>query len=115
LNTTSQNAETLKNLSDKVSKLEVIASQSSFRSIILLALIVPFNFFILKLLTDKYNIKDIEEIPSEFIFLSLGILFILLFHIQFSLLILKTISKMKLLLKYMISFIERNIHNKEDN
>jgi dCTP deaminase len=82
----SQDAETLKNLSDKVSELEVRASQSSFKSSLLLGLLLPLNLFIFKQLSDEYSIDDMLKVPSYVWLTFVVVLFILLFHIEFYLL-----------------------------
>lgn len=82
----SQDAETLKNLSDKIGELEVRASQSSFKSSLLLGLLIPLNFFIFRQLSEKYSIDDLLTAPSYIWLTAVVILFILLFHIEFYLL-----------------------------
>lgn len=75
----SQDAETLQNLSEKVSDLESQLNQSSFRSTITLGLLIPLNIFLFKSLSDEFSIK---EVPWFFWVISLIILIFLLVHID---------------------------------
>lgn len=75
----SQDAETLKNLSAKITELELRSTQSSFKSTLLLALLVPFDIFIFKNIYETYKINDI---PSSVWLVLITILLVLLFHIE---------------------------------
>ncbi|MGP5516405.1 dCTP deaminase domain-containing protein [Psychrobacter alimentarius] len=75
----SQDAETLQNLSEKISELESQLNQSSFKSTITLGLLIPVNIFLLKILNDEVVIN---EVPWFFWLIPLIILFVLLFHID---------------------------------
>lgn len=84
----SQDAETLKNLSDKINDLELRSTQSSFKSTLFLALLIPIDVFIFRKLYEKYDISDIS---LPIMLLTLTILMLLLFHIEIYLLIRKVI------------------------
>lgn len=75
----SQDAETLQNLSEKISDLESQLNQSSFRSTITLGLLIPLNIFLFKSLSDEFSIK---EVPWFVWIISLIIFLVLLFHID---------------------------------
>lgn len=85
----SQDAETLQNLSEKVAELELRSNQTSFRSTLLLTLLIPFDIFIFKSLYDKYDISYIYNVDLKYWLAIVLMLFILLFHIEFYLLIRK--------------------------
>jgi len=80
----SQDAETLQNLSEKVSDLESKVNQSSLRSTLLLTLLIPFDIFIFKVLYEKYNAYNINiyEVELKYLIGVIVALSILLFHIE---------------------------------
>lgn len=82
----SQDAETLKNLSDKVAELEFKSNQSSFKSTLFLTLLIPFDIFIFKSLYDKYDISDIYNINLGYWVAIVVVLVVLLLHVEFYLL-----------------------------
>lgn len=55
-----KNAETLKNISDKLKDLEKQQNISSIRSTLLLSLLVPFNLWLVRFIPDKYQ-KEITD------------------------------------------------------
>ena len=74
-----QDAETLQNLSEKFLDLESQLNQSSFRSTIILGLLIPLNIFLFKSLSDEFSIT---EIPWFIWVIALAIFLVLLFHID---------------------------------
>lgn len=80
----SQDAETLQNLSEKVSDLESKVNQSSLRSTLLLTLLIPFDIFVFKILYEKYNVSNINiyDVDLKYWLCALIVLSIMLFHIE---------------------------------
>lgn len=75
----SQEAATLKNISDKMVELELKVSQSTFNSSILLGVLIPLDIFILTELSKNYSLADI---PTYIWILTLPFLLLLLFHLE---------------------------------
>ncbi|WP_114701510.1 dCTP deaminase [Psychrobacter proteolyticus] len=103
----SQDAETLKNLSDKIAELEFKSNQSSFKSTLLLTLLIPLDIFLFKSFYEKYDISNIYNTDLGYWVAIAVILVVLLFHIEFYLIMRKiknTIIQHSIFLrlKYMI-------------
>lgn len=72
-----KNAETLKNLSDKIKNLEEQASISSAKSTLALSLLLPFNFWLIKIISDGLKLPQHLQTPDKifsFIFSIYGFL-----------------------------------------
>lgn len=76
----SQDAETLQNLSEKVVELESKITQASFKSTMILGLIIPIDLFLLKIANEK--IDYIREIPFYIWIIVLIIFAGLLLHVD---------------------------------
>jgi|GEM_PF-2666989 len=59
-----QNAETLKNISNKQKDLEKQVNVSTVRATLILSLLIPFNLWLIKYVTDKYHKKITSYISN---------------------------------------------------